>query len=209
MSASAAIVGVACSWWQVGRSMRFGSAPQAHSEGEASVCKCSPASSPASTGPEVTSQAGGMRAKGGAQLRPIAPNATEQRRSTELEYDKAVRLAHGGERRYGMSPHGRIVLGGIVLGGPPLGARRRALCAPAFPSKQLSILWASTGQRPTICNFSHSAAFYATHYFGVLAVTSTSMSIPGHASALMTRNVPAGWVAPAYASARHLPASKK
>jgi hypothetical protein len=49
----------------------------------------------------------------------------------------------------------------------------------------------------------------ATHYFGVLAVTSTSMSIPGHASAVTTRNVPAGWVAPAYASARHLPASKK
>src|SRR5262249_6800560 len=122
MSASAAIVGAAYSWWQVGRSMRFGSAPQVHSEGEASVCKCSPASSPASTGPEVTSQAGGMGAKGGAQLRPIAPNATEQRRSTELEYDKAVRLAHGGERRYGMSPHGRI-----VLGGPPLGARRRAM----------------------------------------------------------------------------------
>src|SRR5262249_34008105 len=65
-------------------------------------------------------------------------------------------------------------------------ARAVALCGPAFPSKQLSILWASTGQRPTICNFSHSAAFYATHYFGVLAVTSTSMSIPGHASALMT-----------------------
>ena len=40
----------------------------------------------------------------------------------------------------------------------------------------------------------------ATRYFGVLAVTSTSMSIPGHASAVTTRNVPAGWVAPAYAS---------
>src|SRR5215472_3203497 len=59
------------------------------------------------------------------------------------------------------------------------------------------------------CNFSQSAAFDATHYCGVLAVTSTSMSIPGHASAVTTRNVPAGWVAPAYASARHLPASKK
>src|SRR5262249_186311 len=56
------------------------------------------------------------------------------------------------------------------------------------------------------CNFSQSAAFDATHYCGVLAVTSTSMSIPGHASAVTTRNVPAGWVAPAYASARHLPA---
>src|SRR5215831_11220213 len=58
------------------------------------------------------------------------------------------------------------------------------------------------------CNFSQSAAFDATHYCGVLAVTSTSMSIPGHASAVTTRNVPAGWVAPAYASARHLPASR-
>jgi hypothetical protein len=34
-------------------------------------------------------------------------------------------------------------------------------------------------------------------YFGVLAVTSTSISIPGQASAVMTRNVPAGGVAPA------------
>ena len=33
-------------------------------------------------------------------------------------------------------------------------------------------------------------------YLAVLAVTSTSISIPGQASAVTTRNVPAGWVAP-------------
>jgi hypothetical protein len=32
----------------------------------------------------------------------------------------------------------------------------------------------------------------ASSYFGVLAVTSTSMSIPGQASAVTTRKVPAG-----------------
>jgi hypothetical protein len=48
-----------------------------------------------------------------------------------------------------------------------------------------------------------------TTYFGVLAVTSTSRSIPGQTRALTTTTVPAGWITPANASVWHLPASKK
>jgi hypothetical protein len=46
-------------------------------------------------------------------------------------------------------------------------------------------------------------------YFGALAVTSTSRSIPGQTRALTATTVPAGWIAPANASVWHLPASAK
>ena len=49
----------------------------------------------------------------------------------------------------------------------------------------------------------------ASPYLAVLAVASSSISIPGHASAVMTRNVPAGWVTLPKASALHFPAGKK
>jgi hypothetical protein len=43
----------------------------------------------------------------------------------------------------------------------------------------------------------------------VLAVASISISMPGQASALMTTNVPAGWVTLPNSSVLHLPAGKK
>ena len=46
-------------------------------------------------------------------------------------------------------------------------------------------------------------------YFAVLAVASISIIMPGQASAVMTRNVPAGCVTPPNSSVLHLPAGKK
>ena len=46
-------------------------------------------------------------------------------------------------------------------------------------------------------------------YFGALAVTSTSKSIPGQTRALTTTTVPAGWIVLPNASVWHLPASAK
>jgi len=43
----------------------------------------------------------------------------------------------------------------------------------------------------------------------VLAVASISIIMPGHASAVIATNVPAGWVTPPNASVLHLPAGKK
>jgi hypothetical protein len=46
-------------------------------------------------------------------------------------------------------------------------------------------------------------------YFAALAVASISIIMPGQASAVMTRNVPAGCVTPPNSSVLHLPAGKK
>jgi hypothetical protein len=93
----------------------------------------------------------------------------------------------------------RLIRPADTIAGEAAERRMRIVCAALFVPE------APARSRP--CRHAVEAACRLVIYFGTTAVTSISKSMPGIASALMTKKVFAGIGPSPYASLRHLPTS--